>query len=84
MHEEKLQQIAKERTQAVELLVKEWQEKYHVLQAQWQERKNELVELQRTQKDYDQMSKAFSNLKNLLGDVPPPTAEPEKKEPLPQ
>ena len=67
MHEEKLQTMAKERTQAAEGLTKEWQEKYLSLQQDWQEKKAQLLEFQKMRKTYDQMATTFSSLKNILG-----------------
>lgn len=67
MHEQKLQSMAKERTQAAESLVKEWQEKYLALQQDWQEKKNNLQELQKIRENYEQMVVTVSNLKNILG-----------------
>jgi len=67
LHEEKLQQMAKERAQAAETLTKEWQEKYLCIQQEWQENKAQLIELQKRREDYDQMAATVSNLKSILG-----------------
>ncbi len=67
MHEEKLQLMAKERAQSAETLAKEWQEKFLALQQDWQEKKDQLIQLQKMQEDYDQMAATVSSLKNILG-----------------
>lgn len=66
-HEEKLQVMAKERTQSAEVLAKEWQEKYLILQQDWQEKKGQLHELHKMREEYDKMSATVSSLKNILG-----------------
>lgn len=66
MHEEKLQAMAYERTQSAENLMKEWQEKYMSLYQEVQNAKIELVEFQRMKKNYEQISFAFSSLRNVL------------------
>ncbi|MEZ5315351.1 MAG: hypothetical protein R3E91_03975 [Chlamydiales bacterium] len=67
MHEQKLQSMANERTQAAESLAKDWQEKYLVLQQELQEKINRLSELQKMQENYDQMVETVSSLKQILG-----------------
>ncbi|MCB1180908.1 MAG: hypothetical protein KDK55_02645 [Chlamydiia bacterium] len=66
MHEEKIQIMAKDRTQAAEALVKEWQEKYFLLQQEWQSAKAQLLEFQKMKKNYEQMTTAFNSLKGFL------------------
>ena len=86
VHEEKLQLMAKERTQAAENLSKEWQEKYFALHQNWQEIKAERAELQKMKKKYEQISSSYSSVKNFLSKTfeipnPPPAEEPgEAKE----
>lgn len=77
IHEEKLQTMAKERSQVAEAQSKEWQEKYLALQKDWQEIKAQMIDLQKIRKSYDQMTTTFSSLKHLLGKSDLPEQESE-------
>lgn len=66
-HDEKLQEMMKERAQAAENQTKEWENKYLALQQDLEEKKGQLIELQKLRKTYEQMASTFSSLKTILG-----------------
>lgn len=59
--------LQKRHEEKLELMVDEWQEKSRELQDQLQNNRDEILELQKVKKQYDQMSNKFSDLKSFLG-----------------